>query len=184
MMHSRRVLTLGLSGVAGACGGGAAARADVPVYALRLQSGLAKPLFVTAPPGDGGNANDTDPAGATMVGHTPNMGNAQDLTSLLGKMLRVDPSADDFPADATKNYAIPKGGAGQPAKNPFYSNPSYPSARAESWNYGLRNPWRNSFDRRTGDLPVEASAVPEPTAVSGLLAALMVRRRRAPTPPS
>jgi hypothetical protein len=53
MIHSRRVLTLGLSGIAGLGGGGASAtRADVPVYAQRLQTGLAKPLFVAAPPGD------------------------------------------------------------------------------------------------------------------------------------
>lgn len=102
--------------------------------------------------GDGGNANDQDPANATMVGHTPNMGNAQDLTKLLGKILRVDPSEDDFPADTTKNYAIPKGGAGQPPKNPFYNDAAHPTARPEIWNYGLRNPWRNSFDSKTGDL--------------------------------
>jgi hypothetical protein len=87
-----------------------------------------------------------------MVGHTPNMGNAQDLTKLLGKMLRVDPTADDYPTDATRNYAIPKGGAGQPPKNPFYNDPAHPTARPEIWDFGVRNPWRNSFDRKTGDL--------------------------------
>lgn len=67
---------------------------------------------------------------------------AQNLADLLGKMLRVDVNGDDFPNDATKNYAIP-------ADNPFIQDPG---ARDEIWSYGLRNPWRYSFDRETGDL--------------------------------
>lgn len=114
--------------------------------------GFGKDNYLYIATGDGGNANDQDPPNSTMVGHTPNMGNAQDLTSLLGKILRVDPSGDDYPADATRNYAIPKGGAGQPVKNPFYNDPAHPNARPEIWNYGLRNPWRDSFDSKTGDL--------------------------------
>jgi len=114
--------------------------------------GFGKDNYLYIATGDGGNSNDQDPANATMVGHTPNMGNAQDLTKLLGKILRVDPSSDDFPADTTRNYAIPKGGPGQPVKNPFYNDPAHLTARPEIWNYGLRNPWRNSFDRKTGDL--------------------------------
>ncbi|HKS23893.1 MAG TPA: PQQ-dependent sugar dehydrogenase [Thermoanaerobaculia bacterium] len=55
---------------------------------------------------------------------------AQDLNQLLGKILRID--VDRPP------YAIPSG-------NPF-------PARGEIWAYGLRNPWRFSFDRETGDL--------------------------------
>jgi glucose/arabinose dehydrogenase len=78
--------------------------------------------------GDGGSAND------------PN-NNAQDLDSLLGKMLRIDVDGDDFPADPDKNYRIPP-------DNPFASAPG----RDEIWAYGLRNPWRNSFDRAYGDL--------------------------------
>ena len=62
-------------------------------------------LYITT--GDGGGANDTG------IGHTPGIGNAQDLTdNLLGKVLRIDVRSDDFPGDATRNYAIP-------ASNPF-----------------------------------------------------------------
>lgn len=96
--------------------------------------------------GDGGNGNDTG------TGHTATIGNAQDLTNLLGKVLRVDVDGDDFGSDTARNYAIPKGGTDKPVKNPFYDNPSYPTAKPEIWHYGLRNPWRNSFDRKTGDM--------------------------------
>ena len=78
--------------------------------------------------GDGGGTGD------------PNE-NGQDLSSLLGKMLRIDVNADDFPGDANANYGIP-------ADNPFVGV----AGRDEIWAYGLRNPWRNSFDRETGDL--------------------------------
>ncbi|MCA9970823.1 MAG: PQQ-dependent sugar dehydrogenase [Anaerolineales bacterium] len=73
--------------------------------------------------GDGGAAN--DPLGA-----------GQRLDILLGKILRLDV---DFNPGA---YAIP-------ADNPFVTNPA---ALDEIWAYGLRNPWRFSFDRLTGDL--------------------------------
>lgn len=73
--------------------------------------------------GDGGSAND------------PN-NNAQNTASLLGKMLRIDVRNDAFPADATRNYAIP-------ITNPF---------RNEVYAYGLRNPFRASFDRQGGKL--------------------------------
>jgi len=67
---------------------------------------------------------------------------AQDITSqLLGKLLRIDVDGDDFPADATRNYAIP-------TTNPFVGV----TGDDEIWAYGLRNPWRNGFDRMTGDL--------------------------------
>lgn len=86
--------------------------------------------------GDGGGANDTG------SGHTAATGNAQDITdNLLGKLLRIDPNADDFPADANRNYKIPTG-------NPFIGK----TGDDEIWAYGLRNPWRCSFDRQTGDL--------------------------------
>src|SRR6185436_11558505 len=58
---------------------------------------------------------------------------AQDLSQLLGKILRIDVNAEP--------YAIP------PA-NPFASRTN----GREIWAYGLRNPWRFSFDRETGDL--------------------------------
>lgn len=67
--------------------------------------------------------------------------NAQNLESLLGKLLRIDVDGDDFPGDATRNYAIPP-------DNPFAAV----SGADEIWAYGLRNPWRNDFDPRTGDL--------------------------------
>lgn len=68
-------------------------------------------------------------------------GNAQSLDMLNGKILRIDPSGDDFPADANKNYAIP-------ASNPFAG--AIPGAD-EIFHLGLRNPFRCSFDRLTGD---------------------------------
>jgi hypothetical protein len=58
----------------------------------------------------------------------------QDRTDLLGSMLRLDVSG--------ATYAIPPG-------NPYVGHLAF---RDELWNYGLRNPWRFSFDRQTGDL--------------------------------
>lgn len=72
--------------------------------------------------GDGGSSGD------------PN-GNGQNLNSLLGKLLRVD-------VNSGSPYAIP-------ATNPFVSRTG---VRKEVWAYGLRNPWRITFDRETGDL--------------------------------
>jgi len=102
--------------------------------------------------GDGGSANDPS-------------GNAQNTNVLLGKMLRLDVDGDDFPLDATKNYAIPP-------TNPFAG--ATPGAD-EIWHFGLRNPWRDSFDRGTGDLwigDVGQNAIEEidfqPAGVGGL----------------
>lgn len=90
-------------------------------------------LYITT--GDGGGGNDTG------TGHTSGSGNAQDITgNLLGKVLRIDVNGDDFPADANRNYAIP-------ASNPFVGD----TGDDEIWAYGLRNPFRASFDRATGD---------------------------------
>ncbi len=63
--------------------------------------------------------------------------NAQDLSDLLGKILRLD-------VDSASPYAIP-------SSNPFFNDPD-PSIREEIWAYGLRNPWKFSFDSQTGDL--------------------------------
>jgi glucose/arabinose dehydrogenase len=75
--------------------------------------------------GDGGGRGDPD-------------GNAQDPTELLGSILRIDPAVgtDDQP------YASPAG-------NPFASGEE---GAPEVWLYGVRNPWRFSFDTLTGDL--------------------------------
>jgi glucose/arabinose dehydrogenase len=81
--------------------------------------------YLFAGTGDGGGAGD------------PN-GNAQNLGSLLGKILRLD-----ITHKATgKQYSIPTG-------NPFVGRSG---ARGEIWLYGLRNPWRFSFDRGHPDL--------------------------------
>jgi autotransporter-associated beta strand protein len=85
--------------------------------------------------GDGGGDYDDD------AGHDVSVGNGQSLNTMLGKMLRVDINNDAFPADPNKNYAIP-------ASNPFAAGGGLP----EIWAYGLRNPWRPSFDRATGNL--------------------------------
>ncbi|OMP29803.1 PQQ-dependent sugar dehydrogenase [Mangrovimonas sp. DI 80] len=75
--------------------------------------------------GDGGSSGDPQ-------------NRAQNLTSLLGKLLRIDV---DNPS-VGNNYGIP-------SDNPFVSNPN---ALDEIWAYGLRNPWKFSFDRDTNDL--------------------------------
>jgi putative heme-binding domain-containing protein len=62
----------------------------------------------------------------------------QDITDLLSSVLRIDVDHKD----AGKAYAVPK-------DNPFVSTPN---ARPEIWCYGLRNPWKMSFDRPTGRL--------------------------------
>jgi putative heme-binding domain-containing protein len=62
----------------------------------------------------------------------------QDLSDLLSSILRIDVDH----VDQGRNYRIP-------ADNPFVD---HEGARAEIWSYGLRNPWRMSFDRKTGDL--------------------------------
>lgn len=80
--------------------------------------------------------------GGPLSGNDPN-NRAQDLRDLLGKLLRIDVDGDDFPGEANRNYAIPP-------TNPFAA--SNDGTRREIWARGLRNPWRNSFDRLTGDL--------------------------------
>ncbi len=86
--------------------------------------------------GDGGGTDDDD------SGHTAGLGNGQDITSnLLGKILRLDVDNDDSPEDNNRNYAIPP-------SNPFVGQ----TGDDEIWVYGLRNPWRPSFDRQSGDL--------------------------------
>jgi glucose/arabinose dehydrogenase len=74
--------------------------------------------------GDGGSAGDPQ-------------GNGQSLSTLLGKMLRISPRPS-----GGRPYIVPP-------DNPFAGREG---ARREIWAYGLRNPWRYSFDRATGDL--------------------------------
>jgi glucose/arabinose dehydrogenase len=74
--------------------------------------------------GDGGSEGDPDR-------------NGQNTGTLLAKILRIAPS--------------PNGGYTIPASNPFVGQAG---KRAEIWAYGLRNPWRFSFDRATGDMVI------------------------------
>lgn len=67
--------------------------------------------------------------------------NAQNTNVLLGKLLRIDVRSDSFPGDPNRDYVIPAG-------NPFAASGGAPEVFA----YGLRNPFRNSFDRTTGAL--------------------------------
>lgn len=67
---------------------------------------------------------------------------AQDLGSLLGKMLRIDPAEPSTVPAGELPYTIPD-------DNPFVGQNG---ARAEIWSVGLRNPWRYAFDAETGDL--------------------------------
>jgi glucose/arabinose dehydrogenase len=79
--------------------------------------------------GDGGGGDDQHGA----------RGNAQSLGSLLGKILRIDPRES-----GGRPYTVP-------SSNPFAGRSG---ARPEIYAYGLRNPWRFSFDRSTGDLSI------------------------------
>jgi glucose/arabinose dehydrogenase len=74
--------------------------------------------------GDGGSAGDPH-------------GNGQNLSTLLGKVLRINPAVV-----GGAPYTVPK-------NNPFVGRPG---AAREVWMWGLRNPWRFSFDRATGDV--------------------------------
>ena len=75
--------------------------------------------------------------GDTGPHHDPN-GHAQNPGLLLGKMMRIDVDHQD----AGREYAIPQ-------DNPFVGRENF---RPEIWAYGLRNPWRFCFDKKTGDL--------------------------------
>ena len=90
-------------------------------YGGQLQFDAAGRLYIGV--GDGGSGGDPD-------------GNAQSLTTLLGKLLRIDPR--------------PSGGASYtvPSDNPLAAA----AGRREIWAYGLRNPFRFSLDRQIGDV--------------------------------
>ena len=91
------------------------------------QIAFAKDGLLYVSTGDGGGSGD------------PN-GNAQNLGSSLGKILRVDINR----ASSTKRYSIP-------STNPFVGRSG---ARPEIWHYGLRNPWRFSFDRQYDNIAI------------------------------
>jgi glucose/arabinose dehydrogenase len=98
----------------------------------QLQFGPDGDLYISV--GDGGGGNDTEV-------------NAQHKTTLLGKILRISPQPGG-------TYTIPAG-------NPFTGGPECsggPSSGSancpEIWAYGLRNPWRFSFDSATGDMVI------------------------------
>jgi len=83
--------------------------------------------YLYVPLGDGGAANDR-------------LGNGQNPDTLLGKVLRLD-----VMSDLQRPYVIP-------ADNPFVvADWNHQDMRDEVWAIGLRNPWRTSFDRLTGD---------------------------------
>jgi glucose/arabinose dehydrogenase len=79
--------------------------------------------------GDGGGGGDQH----GRIGH------GQSLGTLLGKILRIDPRRS-----GSRPYSVPR-------SNPFVGRRG---ARPEIYSYGLRNPWRFSFDRETGDLAI------------------------------
>ena len=93
---------------------------------IGFKPGDANNLFIAT--GDGGGSNDPD-----------NL--AQNRSALLGKMLRIDINRDDF-ASPSVNYAIP-------TDNPYVGQAG---TRGEIYSIGLRNPFRNSFDRANGNL--------------------------------
>ncbi|WP_457089696.1 PQQ-dependent sugar dehydrogenase [Microvirga sp. P5_D2] len=90
------------------------------------------------------------------IGDGGNGANAQRLTNPLGKVLRINVNGDDFPNDPDRNYAIP-------LDNPAVIAGIAGDARGTGiYAAGLRNPWKGSFDRATGELYV--SDVGESTA--------------------
>jgi len=93
--------------------------------------------------GDGGGGGDTG------SGHTDGIGNAQDMTKLLGKVLRINVDGDSglAPDCGTVNGGTPPYTI--PTDNPFTA--SGDDICNEIWASGLRNPWRASFDRQTAD---------------------------------
>jgi glucose/arabinose dehydrogenase len=90
--------------------------------------GFGRDGYLYAALGDGGGGGDP-------------LGTGQNNNDLLGNILRLDVHGDAFPGDAMRNYAIP-------ADNPFIGT----AGADEVWAFGLRNPFRDGFDRALGDL--------------------------------
>jgi glucose/arabinose dehydrogenase len=94
----------------------------------QLQFGPDGMLYAST--GDGGSGGDPAGNGQNLTSSTPAVVGAVNHDPRLGKLLRLDPAG------------------GPPASNPF------PAPARDVWAYGLRNPWRFSFDRATGDLVI------------------------------
>lgn len=96
--------------------------------------------------GDGGGGDDNNGGTTSIDGHTNFNattrlgGNGQDLSVVMGKILRINP--DDPDGGGQLKYSVP-------ANNPFVNTPG---AVPEIYAYGLRNPFRMSFDSQTGKL--------------------------------
>lgn len=88
----------------------------------------AEPQYLFVSSGDGGTQGDPENDAQTITNNA------------LGKIFRIYVDGDDFPADPLRNYAIP-------GDNPFVGV----VGDDEIWSYGLRNPWRCSFDRAQSD---------------------------------
>jgi glucose/arabinose dehydrogenase len=100
--------------------------------------------------GDGGSANDNNTGHTGGSGSQPNgiLGNGQDRRTLLGKILRIDPIDPDGAGPLT--YSIPPGNPFIGQTQDFTDNTLDGPMRGEIYAYGLRNPWRFSFDKRPG----------------------------------
>ena len=97
----------------------------------QLQFGPDGDLYISV--GDGGGGDDSE-------------GNAQHLDRLLGKILRIAPQAS--------SYSIPAGNPFSSGQSECSSGPHPGTECPEIWAYGLRNPWRFSFDSATGDVVI------------------------------
>lgn len=93
-----------------------------------LEFGPDRMLYIST--GDGSGPNPPDP-----------LRTGQDCSDLLSSILRIDPRREE----RGRSYGIPK-------DNPFASRPASDNIRPEIWAYGLRNPWKMTFDRKTGEL--------------------------------
>jgi len=101
--------------------------------------------------GDGGSANDNNAGhtGGSSTNPRPNgiLGNGQDRRTLLGKILRIDPLGTNGPGG---QYGIPQDNPFIDAQQDFADDALDGPIRREIYAYGMRNPWRFSFDNLAG----------------------------------